>query len=328
MRRRAFIAFITLIAGVTAVWPLIARAGTSRRVGFLSTVSAQTAKALGALDAIVQGLKEHGWIEGQNFTFEYRFADGEVNALPKLAAELVRLRVDCVVTDSTPATQALKNATQTMPIIAITNDPVASGFVSSLSWPGGNITGISLLSADLAGRRLQLLSEMVPGLARVTILLNPANPSNLALLKQTQAAAPSLNIELYVAEARAPDQLENTFAAIGAARIGALLVFPDALFSSEYSRVAAFAATERLPALFADKGSVEAGGLMAYGPTMPAAFRRLASYVDKIFHGADPAELPVEQPTKFELMINLKTAKTLGLNVPDKLLSTADEVIE
>jgi putative tryptophan/tyrosine transport system substrate-binding protein len=325
MRRRTF---ITLIAGATAGWPLVARTEAIRRLGVLLTISAQAAKATGSLEAVIQGLKEHRWIEGQNLTLESRFADGKMDALPKLAAELVRLRVDAVVTDTTPAIQALKNATQTMPIVAICNDPVASGFASSLSRPGGNFTGISLLSADLTGRRLQLLNEMVPGLARVAVLLNSANPTNFAMLKQAQAAAPSLNIELYVAEAGAPDLLESAFAAISAAQTGALIVFQDPLFASEYLRVVAFAATERLPALFTDKGFVEAGGLMAYGPNIPALFRGLGAYVDKIFHGANPAELPVEQPIKFEFVINLKTAKTLGLKVPDKLLSTADEVIE
>jgi putative ABC transport system substrate-binding protein len=325
MRRRAF---ISLIIGATAAWPLVARTATSRRLALLLTTSAQAAKALGSLQAIVQGLKEHGWIEGQNITFEYRFADGKMDALPKLAAELVRLRVDAIVTDSSRAVEVLKNATQTVPIVAIFSDPVASGFASSLSRPGGNITGISLLSADLAGRRLQLLSEMVPGLARVAIMLNPTNPSHFAMLKQTQAAALTLKIEIHVAEARAPDLLESAFTAISAAQTGALFVLQDAMFASEYLRIVAFAATERLPTLFTDKGFAAAGGLMAYGPNIPAAFRGLTAFVDKIFHGANPAQLPIEQPTKFEFVINLKTAKTLGLSVPDKLLSTADEVID
>ena len=180
----------------------------------------------------------------------------------------------------------------------------------------------------MAGKRLQLLSEVVVGLARVAVLLNPANPSHLALLKQTQAAGPSLKIEVQVAEAGAPDLLESAFAAISAAHTGALIVLPDAMFFSEYRRVVAFAATERLPTLYPEKQSVEVGGLMGYGPSIPAAYRRLAVYIDKIFHGADPAALPVEQPTTFEFAINLKTAKTLGLNIPDKLLYTADEVVE
>jgi putative ABC transport system substrate-binding protein len=325
MMRREVIA---LIAGATAAWPLVARTETSRRVGLLFTPSAQAAKAIGSLEAIVQGLKEHGWIEGQNITFEYRYADGKQDALPKLAAELVRLRVDAIVAEGTPAMQAAKDATQTVPIVGLSNDPLASGFVSSLGRPGGNITGIGLLSADLAGRRLQLLSEVVVGLARVTVLLNPANQSHFALLKQTQAAGPSLRIEVHVAEAAAPDLLERAFATISAAQTGALIVLPDAMFFGEYRRVVAFAATERLPTLYPEKQSVEAGGLMGYGPSIPAAYRRLAAYVDKILHGADPAELPVEQPTTFEFAINLKTAKTLGLSIPDKLLYTADEVIE
>jgi putative ABC transport system substrate-binding protein len=322
MRRREFIA---LMGGAVAAWPLVARTETSRRVGLLFP-NAQAAKV--SFEAIVQGLKEHGWIEGQNITFEYRYADDKQDALPKLAAELVRLRVDAIVAEGTPAMQAAKDATQTVPTVGVSNDPVASGFVSSLGRPGGNITGIGLLSSDLAGRRLQLLSEVIVGLARVAILLNPANPSHFALLKQTQAAALSLKIELHVAEAQAPDQLESAFAAISQAQTGALIVLPDPMFFGEYPRVVAFAATVRLPALFLEKKVVEGGGLMAYGPSIPAAFRRLAAYVDKILHGANPAELPVEQPTTFEFAINLKTAKTLGLSIPDKLLYTADEVIE
>ena len=310
MRRREVIA---LIAGATAAWPLVARTETSRRVGLLFTPSAQAAKALGSREAIVQGLKEHGWVEGQNITFEYRYADGKQDALPKLAAELVRLRVDAIVAEGTPAMQAAKDATQTVPIVGLSNDPLASGFVSSLGRPGGNITGIGLLSADLAGRRLQLLSEVVVGLARVIVLLNPANPSHFALLKQTQAAGPSLML--------------SAFATISAAQTGAVIVLLDAMFF-EYRRVVAFAATERLPTLYPEKQSVEAGGFIAYGPSIPAAYRQLATYLDKILRGADPAELPVEQPTTFEFAINLKTAKALGLSIPDKLLYTADEVIE
>jgi putative ABC transport system substrate-binding protein len=325
MRRREFIA---LIAGATAAWPLAARGQATRRLGLLFIASARATEAIGSLGAIVQGLKEHGWIEGRNITFEYRFADGKQDALSKLAAELVGLRVDAIVAEGTPAIQAAKNATQNLPIVGVCNDPVASGFVSSLARPGGNITGISLLSADLAGRRLQLLSEMVPGLARVAVLLNPTNPSHFALLKQTQAAALTLKIELHVAEARTPDLLESAFGAISAAQTGALIVLQDVMLFGEYPRVVAFATKERLPTLFLEKQVVEAGGLISYGPSIPAAFGGLATYVDKIFHGADPADLPVEQPTTFEFAINLKTAKTLGLRIPDKLLYTADEVFE
>jgi putative tryptophan/tyrosine transport system substrate-binding protein len=326
MRRREFITFVGCVA---ATWPLAARAqqptATTHRLGLLFATSERGAKARGLLEAVTQGLKEYGWVEGQNITIEYRFADGKADALPKLAAEVVQLRVDAIVTDSTPATHAAQNATRTVPIVAINNDPVGSGFVVSLARPGGNITGVSLQSAELAGRRIQLLTELVPGLARVAILSNPANQSHAGLVKQSQAAAQS---EIEVADAPAPDRLENAFGAITAARAGALIVLGDSMFFGQYPRVVAFTAASHLPALFPEKQPVEAGGLMAYGTSIPASFRRAGAYVDKILRGANPADLPVEQPTTFEFVINLKTAKALGLTVPDKLLSTADEVIE
>jgi putative ABC transport system substrate-binding protein len=318
MRRREF---ITLLGGSAVAWPLAARArqptATTHRLGLLFTASEQAYKARGLLEAVTQGLKEYGWVEGQNITIEYRFADGKADALPKLAVEVVQLRVDAIVTDSTPATQAAKNATRTVPIVSISNDPVASGFAASLARPGGNITGVSLQSAELAGRRIQLLTELVPGLARVAILSNPANQSHAGLVKQSQAAAQSLGIEIEVADAPAPDRLENAFAAIAAARAGALIVLPDVMFFGQYPRVVAFTAASHLPALFLEKQVVEGGGLMAYGPSIPASFRRAGAYVDKILRGANPADLPVEQPTTFEFVINLKTAKALGLTVPD-----------
>jgi putative ABC transport system substrate-binding protein len=325
MRRRAFIA---LLAGVAAVPSFAARAETMRRVGILFTTSAQGAKARGLLEAVTQGLKESGLIEGQDFTFVSRFADGKEDALPRLAAELAQMRVDAIVTDGTPAAQAAKNVSRTVPIVALTNDTVASGLAASLNRPGGNITGISLLSAELAGRRLQLLSELVPNLARVAVLSNPANPSHAVLLNQTRAAAQSLKVELHVAEAPTPDRLDSAFATIEAAHAGALIVFPDAVFFGQYPRVVAFAATAHLPALFPERQVVQAGGLMAYGPRILAAFQGLGVYAGKILRGASPADLPIEAPTTFELTINLKTAKALGLTVPDKLISTADEVIE
>ena len=322
MRRREF---ITLLGGAAAVWPLTASAqqptATTHRLGLLFATSEQAAKARGLLEAVTQGLKEYGWVEGQNLTIEYRFADGKTDALPKLAVEVVQLRVDAIVTDSTPATQAAKNATRTVPIVAITNDPVASGFVVSLARPGGNITGVSLLSAELGGRRIQLLTELVPGLARVAILSNPANQSHAGLVRQSQVAAQSLGIEIEVSDAPASDRLENAFAAITAAHAGALIVLPDTMFFAQYPRVVAFTAASHLPALFPEKQPVEARGLMAYGTSIPASFRRAGACVDKILRGANPADLPVEQPTTFEFVINLKTAKALGLSVPDKLLA-------
>ena len=323
--RRKFISAL----GIVVAWPRTARAQTRRRLGLLFATSAQAAKARGLLEAVTQGLKEYGWVEGQNITFEYRFADGKEEVLPKLAAELVQLPMGAILTDGTPATQAAKKATRTVPIVmAVSNDPVASGFVASLNRPGGNITGTSLLAPDLAGRRLQLLTEMVPGLAHVAVLMNPSNPSHALLLKQTQAAAQSLSVELQVVEVAAPDKLDGAFAAITAARAGALIVLADALFFGQTPRLVGFTATARLPALFPEKQVAEAGGLMAYGPSILASFQRAGAFVDKILRGANPADLPVEVPTTFEFVINLKTAKALGLTVPDKLLSTADEVIE
>jgi putative tryptophan/tyrosine transport system substrate-binding protein len=302
MRRREFI----LLVGATAAVPFATLAQTVRRIGLLFATSLQAAKARGLLDAINQGLKEYGWVDGQNIAYESRFADNRDDELPRLAAELVGSRVDLILTDSTPGAAAARNATRTIPIVAVSNDPVASGLVSSLSRPGANVTGISYSSAELAGRRLQLLGEMVVGLARVSVLLNPANPSHFVLLKQTQAAAQSLKIELHVAEARSPDLLDGAFAAITAAQSGAIIVLPGAMFLAQSPDVVAFAAKSRLPTMFPWAQNVESGGLMSYSPSLTVAFRRTAAYVDKIFRGANPGDLPVETPTTFELVINLK----------------------
>jgi putative tryptophan/tyrosine transport system substrate-binding protein len=293
MRRRQF---ITVLGGAAA-WVSTALAQEPRRaIGFLSSTSYDAFPEL--LAAFVQGLKDTGFIEGNNINIEWRWA--EDNRLPSLAGELVSRGVAVIVAWGTPATHAAQNATRTVPIVAISNDPVANGFVVSLARPGGNITGVSLQSAELVGRRIQLLTELVPGLARVAILSNPANQSLAGLVKQSQAAAQSLGIEIEVADAPAPDRLENAFAAITAARAGALIVLPDVMFFTQYPRVVAFTAASHLPALFPEKQPVEGGGLMAYGPSIPASFRRAGAYVDKILRGANPADLPVEQPTTFE----------------------------
>jgi putative tryptophan/tyrosine transport system substrate-binding protein len=251
-----------------------------------------------------------------------------MDELPKLAAELVALRVDAIVTDSTPATRAAMGATQTLPIVALSNDPVASGFVASLSRPGGNVTGISLLSAEIAGKRLQLLSELVAGLARICVLSNSSNPSHAELINKTRIAGQSLGLDISVVELKTPEKLEATLAAVAALRVGGMVVLPDAALFGHHLQIVASAAANRLPTLFPEKQVVEAGGLIAYGPSIPASFNREAAFVDKIFRGAQPADLPVEAPTVFELAINTKTAKTLGLSVPPVLLATADEVIE
>jgi putative ABC transport system substrate-binding protein len=329
LKRRSF---ITLLGGAAA-WPIAARAqhlaSTIRRVGILIPESVPTAEALGLLDAFRQGLKETGWIEGQNVAFEYRSAAGKEDVLPKIAAELVQLRLDAILAEGTPAIRAAKDATQSIPIVmAVSNDPIASGFVASLNRPGGNVTGLSVQSSDLAGKRIQLLTEIVPRLARLAVLSNPTNPSHVLAVQQVQTATRSVRIGLDVLEVSAPDKLDDAFARVAAVRADSLVVLPDGMFFGQYRRIVALTTASRLPALFPEKEVVEAGGLMAYGPSIPASFRRAAAYVDKILRGANPADLPVEQPTKFELVINLKTATFLGLTVPPTLLAIAEEVIE
>ena len=318
---------------MAAAWPLAARAQqltpTIRRVGILIPESAPTAEALGLFDAFRQGLKETGWVEGQNIAFEYRSADGKEDVLPKIAAELVQLRLDAILAEGTPAIRAAKDATQSIPIVmAVSNDPVASGFIASLNRPGGNITGLSVQSSELAGKRLQLLTEIVPRLARLAVLSNPTNPSHALAIQQMQTAARSFGIEVHVVEASAPDKLDSAFATVAAVHADFLVVLPDGMFFGQHPRIVALTAASHLPALFPEKEVVKAGGLMAYGPSVPASFRRAAAYVDKILRGANPADLPVEQPTKFEFVINLKTARSLGLTVPPSLLALADDVID
>ena len=330
MKRREFIA---LIGGAAAAWPLGARAqqlaSAVRRIGFLLPGGARTTAVRGQLEAFREGLKEYGWVEGQNISVEYRFAEGKEDALPGIAAELVQSRLDVVVAEGTAATRAAKTVTQTVPIVMATSaDPVGTGLVASLNRPGGNITGVSLQTGELSGKRLQLLTEIVPGLARVAVLSNPLNPSIALVLEQTKAAAQSLGLEIHVVEVQAPDKFESAFAAVTAARAGALIVLPDPLLYGQHPRIVTFTAASHLPALFPEKEVAEAGGLIAYGPSIPASFRRAAAYVDKILRGAKPADLPIEQPTKFELVVNLQTAKAIGVTIPTSILLRADEVIE
>ena len=247
----------------------------------------------------------------------------------RISAELVQLRFDAILAEGTAAIQAAKNATQSTPIVmAASNDPVASGLIATLNRPGGNVTGLSLQSSELAGKRVQLLTEIVPKLARLVVLSNPTNPSHALALLQMRAAAQSFGVGLGVAEASAPDKLDSAFATVAAEHAESLVVLPDGMFFGQHRQIVALTAASHLPALFPEKEVVEAGGLMAYGPSLPASFRRAAAYVDKILRGANPADLPVEQPTKFEFAVNLKTARTLGLAVPHTLLVAADEVIE
>jgi len=276
-------------------------------------------------------LRELAWVEGQNIVIQYRWAEGRSDRLPDLAAELVRLRVDVLVASGAAATRAAKEATTTIPIVSVAvQDPVALGSVRSLARPGGNITGPTLTGGlAIAGKQLELLKETVTGVSRVAVLWNPANPMLLQQLRDTEIAARSLNVQLQpVVEARSPDEFDRAFSRIIRGRAEALLVSTDPVFAGQATQLANLAARNRLPAMYGLRRHVEAGGLIAYGANELDVWRRAATYVDKILKGAKPAELPVEQPTKFELIINIKTAKSLGLTIPPSLLLRADQVLE
>jgi putative ABC transport system substrate-binding protein len=296
------------------------------RIGFLSPRSASDA---GRLAAFRQGLRELGYVEGQNIAIESRWAEGEYDRLPGLAAELVRLKVDVIVTYAAPAIQAAKRATGTIPIVmAGAIDPVASGLVTSVARPGGNITGLSLMAPDLVGKQLAILKEVVPTVSRVALLGNPANTGNAPQLRHAQDAARVLGMRLQFLEARGPGEIDGAFTAMTRARAGAVIVLVDGMLADHRARIADLAVKSRLPAIYGLSDYPEAGGLMAYGPSVLDRFRRAATYVDKLLKGAKPADLPVEQPTKFELTVNLRAAGALGLTIPSSVLARADHVIQ
>jgi putative ABC transport system substrate-binding protein len=322
---------ITLLGGA-ATCPLAAhaqqQAGKVPRIGFLGVTSPSDRPSL--LDAFRQGLRELGWVEGQNVVIDYRYAEGRVDRLPDLAADLVRLKVDLIVSEGTQGVTAAKNATETIPIVMTTvRDPVGTGLIASLARPGGNVTGMSgSAGLEIVGKQLELLKETVPKIRRVAILSNPANAYHQLAIREVNVAAQSLGVQLQLLEARGPNEFDGAFAAMAKERVEALLVVSDVIFNNHRTRLADLAARSRLPAAYGVRESVEAGGLMSYGTSFLDLYRRSAAYVDKILKGAKPADLPVEQPTRFELVINLKTAKALGLQVPPMLLARADEVIE
>ena len=324
MKRREF---ITLIGGTAAAWPLAARAQSAYRIGVLETTSA----ALNAanFDALRQGLRQHGYIEGQNLVIEYRSADGRAERFPDLAAELVRLNVDLIVTRGTPAIFAAKNATKTIPVVmAASGDPLGAGVVAGLARPGGNVTGLSAFVTELQAKRLELLREMVPRINRIAALLNMSSPAEPPQWEETKAAARTLAIEPQLLDVRKPDDLGRAFETAISQRADALVVGINVLTQANRRPVADLATKHRLPAIYASREFVDAGGLVVLGVSYPDLYRRAATYVDKILKGAKPADLPIEQPTKFELIINLKTAKALGLEIPPTVLARADEVIE
>jgi putative ABC transport system substrate-binding protein len=311
--------------------PLVAAAqpaGKMARVAYLSASSA--ASATWGVEAFRQGLRELGYIEGRHILIEYRWADGRFDRLPALAAELARLKVDVIVASNTPAALAAKHVTSTIPIVTVTSgDPVGSGLVATLAHPGGNVTGLSLFpTLEISGKQLELLKEAFPTVSHVAGLANPANPPTAGLLTETELAARALGLRLRVLHVREPKDFDDAFTMMKNERVPALLVIADPLVNDNRGRIVAFAATHRVPAIYPYRTFVDAGGVMSYGVDLSDLSRRAATYVDRILKGAKPADLPIEQPTKFELVVNLKTAKALGLTIPSSLLLRADHVIQ
>jgi putative ABC transport system substrate-binding protein len=326
MERRAFLG---VLAGSLLAAPLAAEgqpAGKVYRIGYLAVTS--VASGLPNLEALRAGLSTFGYVEGKNVIIEARWADGSVEHLPRLAAELTNLRVDLLCTAGGQASAAAKQATPTIPIVfANVAFPIQSGLVASYPRPGANITGIAFTGPEY-GKRLELLKEAYPKLARVALIYNPNNPGSILALQETQRWITALSVKLEPHEFRVPGDFERVFAAIAAKRPDALMTTADSLLISYRTRIVAFAATLRLPAMYPTREFVVDGGLLFYGASIPEMFRDVAAYVDKILKGAKPADLPVEQPRKFDLVINLKTAKALGLTIPQSLLLRADQVIE
>jgi putative ABC transport system substrate-binding protein len=326
VRRREF---VLALGGAAAALPL---AVPAQQVGKLPTIGFLGSSTRSAMSewiaAFVQRLRECGWIEGRTVAVEYRWAEGRAERAAEIAAEFVRLKVDVIVTYATPPTLAAKQATSAIPIVfAAAGDPLGAGLVASLARPGGNVTGLSLQSTDLVGKRLEILRDVVPGLRRLAVVANVANPFAVLEMAEVQAAVHTLGLELDTLEIRGAQDVAPAFEALKG-RAEALYVVTDPLVITNRARIGTLAMGGRLPTIYSSREYVEAGGLMSYGPNFPDLFRRAADYVDKILRGTKPADIPVEQPTKFDLVINVTTAKVLGLEVPDTLLVAADEVIE
>jgi putative ABC transport system substrate-binding protein len=326
MDRRAFILGIT---GSLLAAPLAVEAqqpGKVYRIGFLWDTPAVWPRAL---EGFRQGLRDLGWVEGQNIVIEYRWAEGRFDRLPSLAEELVRLKVDVIVAPTSIYTGAAKRATSTIPIVFASHaDPIRSGHATSLARPGSNATGLTVLMSETMAKSLELLKEAVPGLTRVAVIWDPATPSHKPALKAVEDTGRALGLRLQVLAVRGVSEFDGAFSAIAQDRAGAVLVLSTPLFIGEAKRFAELALSRKLPTMFGPREHVEAGGLLSYSPDRTDLYRRAAIYVDKILKGANPAELPVQQATKFELVINLKTAKALGLTIPPSLLLRADQVIE
>ena len=320
---------VTLILSLLTA-PLTSSAQQAAKVPRLGLLIPGSSSAFAPrIEAFRHGLRDLGYVEGRNITIEYRFAEGQDDRLPALVAELIRLHVDIMVTDGEEAILAAQHATTTIPIVmAVSSDPVGIGFVASLARPGGNITGLSFMLTEVSGKRLELLQEAVPKLSHVAVLWNPTNPNSILGFKETQTAAHALGLPLQSLEVRGPDEFDQAFAAMTREHADALVVLSNPLFFSHRRQLAELAVKHRLPAIFLFREYVEAGGLMAYGANLHAMYRRAAYYVDRILKGTKPADLPVEQPVQFELVINLKTAQALDLPIPPTLLFQADEAIK
>jgi putative tryptophan/tyrosine transport system substrate-binding protein len=320
--------FACLVA--TALLATVARAQQTKkasRIGFFSYGSVEIEQS--SLAAFRQKLRELGYLEGQNIVIEQRYAIGRSEKLPELLAELMALKVDLLVVAGDPAVHAAKKATNIIPIVMVASpDPVGTGLIASLAHPGGNVTGLSDFHGGVITKRLELLKEVVPSASRFAVLLNPVNPSNPLQLKDIQAAAPAFRVTLLPLEIKGPDDMDHTFTTIEKERPGALLVIGDRLFATHQKRIFEFVMKSRLPAIYSQSVYVDGGGLMSYGTSFADQYRRAATYVDKILKGAKPTDLPVEQPTKFEFAINLKTAKQIGLTIPRSVLARADRVIK
>jgi putative ABC transport system substrate-binding protein len=322
MKRREF---ITLLGGAAA-WPLAAHAQKASKVWRMGFIAHGHESFY---DALFEGLREYGYEEGRNLIVERRYARGQAERFKEFAAEMVRLNVDIIIVVTTPAALAVKNATKTIPIVhpnAI--DPLNTGLIASLAHPGGNLTGGAQLSAETSAKRLEILKKVVPRLSRVAALWNPANPALVLSWKETEGAARVLGVTLQSHEVQGPKDFASAFAMIAEERPNALLVLQDAVTMQQRNEIINFAIQKRLPSMFQEKGWAAAGGLMSYGENLPSMYRRAAYFVDRIFKGAKPADLPVEQATKFDMVLNLRTAKAIGLTMPDSIIGLADEVIE
>ena len=325
MRRRDFIALAVCAVAAPAAVRAQLQAKKFFRIGYLGSGTASP----NLQGVFQQGLRDLGWVEGQNYEINYRHADGQYDALPRLADELVRLGVDVIVASPTPAALAARNATVTIPIVGIGFDnPIEHGLVASLARPG-NVTGLSYgVGPDIFGKDIELLKAMLPELRHVAVLSNPTGPNHALMISNVTSAARALGVGLLLLEVSGPGEFDRAFMTMANERVGALFVFGDPMFSVHRARLAELAVQYRLPSMHTNRPHVEAGGLMCYGPSFPDLWRRAATYVDKILKDARPADLPVEQPIKFELIINLRTAKAIGIEIPQSMLLRADEVIE